>query len=90
MAHQVENRRLVEDVWDPAGITGNVAGGMEFVEFSPELKAAFKQASINVVIPNWVDRNGGPQSEAVTMFNDLVGPIVGVTIQANGKAVKTN
>ena len=26
MAHQVENRRLVEDVWDPAGITDNVAG----------------------------------------------------------------
>jgi len=90
MAHQVENRRLVEDVWDPAGITENVAGGMEFVEFSQELKDAFKQASINVVIPNWVDRNGGPGSEAVTMFNDLVGPIVGVTIQANGKAMKTN
>ena len=86
MAHQAENRRLVEDVWDPLGITENVAGGMEFVEFSQELKDALLQASINVVIPNWVDRNGGPGSEAVTMFNDLVGPIVGVTIDSNGKA----
>jgi TRAP-type C4-dicarboxylate transport system substrate-binding protein len=87
MAHQAENRRLVEDVWDPAGITENVAGGMEFVEFSQELKDALKQASIDVVIPYWVQRNGGPGSEAVTMFNDLVGPIVGVTIDSNGKAV---
>ena len=87
MAHQAENRRLMEDVWDPLGITENVAGGMEFVEFSQELKDALKQAAIDVVIPNWVDRNGGPGSEAVTMFNDLVGPIVGVTIDANGKAI---
>jgi TRAP-type C4-dicarboxylate transport system substrate-binding protein len=90
MIHQAENRRLVEDVWDPAGITNNVAGGIKFVQFSQEIKDAHLQASIDVVIPNWVDRNGGANSGAVSMFNDLVGPIVGVTIQANGKAVKTN
>ncbi len=88
MAHQVENRRLVEDVWDPAGITDNVAGGMEYIEFTPELTAALRQASIDVVSPNWVDRSGGPNSDAVKMFNDFVGPIIGVTIDANGKAVE--
>jgi TRAP-type C4-dicarboxylate transport system substrate-binding protein len=88
MAHQAENRRLMEDVWDPAGITDNVAGGMEFVPFSQELKDALLQASIDVVIPNWVDRNGGPTSEGAKMFNDLVGPIVGVTIDSNGKAIR--
>jgi TRAP-type C4-dicarboxylate transport system substrate-binding protein len=87
MKHQIENRRLVEAVWDPAGITDNVAGGMEFVEFSQELKDALRQASLDVVIPNWVDRNGGPTSEAVSMFNELVGPIIGVTIDSNGKAI---
>jgi len=88
MAHQAENRRLMEDVWDPAGITDNVAGGMEFVPFSQELKDALLQASINEVIPNWVNRNGGPTSEGAKMFNDLVGPIVGVTIDSNGKAIQ--
>ena len=88
MAHQVENRRLVENVWDPAGIKDNVDGGMEFVEFTPELKAALKQASIDVVIPQWVERNGGPNSDAVKMFNDFVSPIIGVTIDSNGKAVE--
>ncbi|MCH8801891.1 MAG: TRAP transporter substrate-binding protein DctP [Chloroflexi bacterium] len=84
--HQELNRRLVEDVWDPAGIAENIAGGMEYIEFTPELVAALRQASIDVVIPNWVNRNGGPTSDAVKMFNDFVSPIIGVTIDANGKA----
>ena len=88
LAHQVENRRLVENVWDPAGIKDNVDGGMEFIEFTPELKTALKQASIDVVIPNWVERTGGPNSDAVKMFNDFVSPIIGVTIDSNGKAVE--
>jgi len=86
MAHQKENRRVLVDVWDPAGITDNVAGGMEHVPFSQELKDALKQAAIDVVIPNWVDRNGGVDSEAAKMFNEHVGPIVGVTINADGSA----
>ena len=85
--YQDENRRLVVDVWDPKGIEDNVAGGMEYVEFTPALKDALRQASIDVVVPNWVDRNGGPNSEAVKMFNELVAPILGVSIDANGKAV---
>ena len=88
LAHQVENRRLMEAVWDPAGITDNVAGGMEFVEFSQELKDALLQDSIDVVIPSWVDRNGGPDSEGAKMFNEFVGPIVGVTINADGSATR--
>ena len=86
--YQDENRRLVVDVWDPKGIEDNVNGGMEYVEFTPALKAALKQASIDVVVPNWVNRNGGPDSAAVKMFNDLVAPIIGVSIDANGNAVE--
>ena len=86
MAHQKENRRVLVDVWDPAGITNNVAGGMEHVPFSQELKDALRQAAIDVVIPNWVDRNGGVDSQGAKMFNEHVGPIVGVTINADGSA----
>lgn len=86
LAHQAENRRLLEDVWDPAGIEDNVAGGMEYVEFSQELKDALLEASINVVIPNWVDRNGGADSEGAKMFNEFVSPLVGVTINPDGSA----
>ena len=38
------------------------------------------------MIPNWVERNGGVDSEAAKLFNDKVGPIVGVTINADGSA----
>jgi len=87
MIHQVENRRLVENVWDPQGITDNVAGGMEHVPFTPELVAALKQAALDVVIPNWVKRNGGPDSEGAKMFNEFISPIIGVTIDSNGNAI---
>ena len=87
MKHQVENRRLVENVWDPLGITDNVAGGMEHIPFSQALKDAQRQAAIDVVIPNWVNRTGGPDSEAVKMFNEFVGPIIGVSIDSHGKAI---
>ena len=86
MIHQAENRRLVENVWDPAGITDNEAGGMEYVPFTQELVIALKQAAIDTVIPNWVNRNGGPTSEGAKMFNEFVGPIIGVTINADGSA----
>ena len=88
LAHQVENRRLVENVWDPAGIVDNVEGGMEFVEFSQDLKDALLQAALDVVIPKWVDRNGGPDSDGAKMFNEFVGPIIGVTINADGSATR--
>ena len=60
---------------------------MEHIPFSQALKDAQKQAAIDVVIPNWVNRTGGPDSEAVKMFNEFVGPIIGVTINSDGKAI---
>ena len=67
-----------------------MAGGMEHVPFTPELVAALKQAAIDVVIPNWVDRSGGPTSDAAVMFNEFVGPIIDVKINADGSASRTN
>ena len=60
---------------------------MELVEFSPELA----DHSLNVavkehVIPGWLNRLGypGEGDEAVQMFNDHVGPYVGMSINADG------
>ncbi len=60
---------------------------MELVEFSPELA----DHSLNVavkqhVIPGWLNRLGYPEKgdEAVAMFNDHVGPYVGMSIGADG------
>ena len=60
---------------------------MELVEFSPELA----DHSLNVavkehVIPGWLNRLGYPEQgdEAVQMFNDHVGPYVGMSIGPDG------
>lgn len=66
---------------------------MELVEFSPELA----DHSLNVavrehVIPGWLNRLGYPESgeEAVAMFNDHVGPYVGMMINDDGSVSDTD
>ena len=36
------------------------------------------------VLPRWVERAGGPHSEAVRIFNEIIGPIIDVQIYADG------
>ena len=54
----------------------------------PEIKAALRKAAIEKVVPNWVDRVGGADTDAVRMFNTYVAPLLGVSIDSNGKAVE--
>ena len=54
----------------------------------PEIKAALRKAAIEKVVPNWVDRVGGADTDAVRMYNTYVAPLLGVSIDSNGKAVE--
>ena len=85
----VENRRLIKAEWDPDGINLNVAEGMEYHDFPDDVKVKMRETALEIIIPNWVDRAGGPDSEGVRIFNDKVGPIVGVVINADGSASET-
>ena len=40
------------------------------------------------VMPGWVERAGGPDSEAVKLFNEKVSPVVGDKINDDGTAAK--
>ena len=51
-AHSARNRSLVVSEWTVSVVEDNVTGGMEYIEFSPEVKAALRKASIEQVIPN--------------------------------------
>ena len=84
--HTGENRRLVTTEWSIKGVDENVAAGMEYIEFTPELKDALRQASLTKVLPNWVERTGGPDSEAVRIYNEKVAPILKVRVNAEGQA----
>ena len=87
-AHSARNRALVTTEWTKSGVDDNVAGGMEYIEFTPEIKTALRKASIEQVIPNWVDRVGGVDTDAVRMYNTFVAPLLGVSIGADGQAVE--
>jgi TRAP-type C4-dicarboxylate transport system substrate-binding protein len=87
--YEAENLRLLKEDWDPAGISLNVAEGMEYSDFPDDVKAKMRDTALNLIIPNWVERAGGPTSEAVQIFNDKVGPIVGVVINPDGTATET-
>ena len=84
-----ENRRLLKAEWDPDGVNLNVEEGMEYHDFPDDVKAQMRVTALETIIPNWVDRAGGPSSEGVQIFNDKVGPIVGVTINPDGTASET-
>ena len=59
--------------------------GMQYIPFSPELQNVSRQAAIDNVIPNWVDRVGNTRDPIITdTFNRKLGPIVGMRINSDG------
>ena len=87
--YEVENLRLLKEDWDPAGITLNAGEGMTYSDFPDDVKAKMRDTALDLIIPNWVERAGGPDSEGVNIFNEKVGPIVGVVINSDGTASET-
>ncbi len=87
---ELEQLRLTS-IQNVTGVQKNVDAGMELVEFSPDLAAySLNVAVMENVIPGWLRRLGYPGKNdlAVEMFNDHVGPYVGVSIGPDG-AVST-
>ncbi len=84
-----ENRRLLKAEWDPDGINLNVEEGMEYHDFPDDVKVQMRVTALESIIPNWVERAGGPNSEGVQIFNEKVGPIVKVQINSDGTASST-
>ena len=66
--------------WEREAIDENIAGGMIHSQLSPEIHEAIFQANLDKVLPCWVERAGGPSSEAVRIFNQHIGPAVNVHI----------
>jgi len=83
--YEAENLRLVEQ-WNLDGIDLNVAEGMEHIPFTPEVSEALRQVALNNVVPGWISRVGGPESEGARLFNAKVAPIVNVVVNPDGTA----
>ncbi len=86
---ELEQLRLTS-IQNVTGVQKNVDAGMELVEFSPQLA----DHSLNVavkqhVVPGWLNRVGYPEKgdAAVAMFNEHVGPYVGMSIGPDGSVI---
>ena len=71
------------------GLQKNIDAGLEYIEFGPEMRALSDNAVITEVVPNWVDRVGGPDAPFVGVFNRTIAPVVGITIEADGTITST-
>ena len=69
------------------GIPKLLDEGMIYTPFSDEIKKhLFEEVALNYVIPQWVNRVGGYDTEAVQLFNKNVGPVAGIKINPDGTA----
>ena len=71
------------------GLQKNIDAGLEYIEFGPEMRALSDNAVITEVVPNWVDRVGGPDAPFVDVFNQNIAPVVGITVEADGTITST-
>ena len=88
--YELESLRLAS-IQNLTGLRRNIDAGLEFVEFSPEIRnQAFRAARENV-LPGWLQRLGYPQDNqyAVDIFNEKIAPLVGLRIEPNGSIATT-
>ena len=87
---ELEALRLAA-VQNTTGVQRNVDAGMEFVEFSPELRRQSSRAAMASVVPGWLRRVEYPLrgQQAVDVFNNKVAPYVGLRIEPDGTMSET-
>lgn len=70
------------------GLLKNTNAGLIYRPFTPELQEyAFNNAVLGALMPEWVKRVGGADHPIVEVFNEKVGPIVGVKVNPDGSVV---
>ncbi|MDA1129728.1 MAG: TRAP transporter substrate-binding protein DctP [Chloroflexi bacterium] len=65
----------------------NIMEGMEYVPFSAEVRAKSDAAILERMMPSWVKRVG-PDKPIIKVFNEKVGPRVGMRIEPDGSVVR--
>jgi TRAP-type C4-dicarboxylate transport system substrate-binding protein len=83
--HEESTRTKALSIWNQKGVDKNTAAGMEYIELTPELKELMRTAALANALPDWVERAGGPRSNAVKVFNKKGAPILRIEITEKGK-----
>lgn len=87
--HELEALRLAA-IQNSIALQRNIDAGLEFVEFGPEMRQASFEAARDSVVPYWLRRIGYPDEgqDTVAVFNDKVGPVVGLRVEPDGSVVE--
>ena len=92
--HELEALRLT-GIHNITSTQRNIKAGLELVRFSPELRElSFRAtwATWRSLIPGWLRmlEYPGRNEDAVALFNEHVGPYVGLRIEPDGRVVSTS
>ena len=80
----------IGSIQNEMGLVKNQAEGLEFIPFSEAMQdQSLNGAVMERVLPNWVKRVGSGTHPVITdIFNPLLGPLVGLKIEADGSVTK--
>ena len=77
----------VTPILSALGIPKLLDQGMIYTPFNEEIrKHLFEEVALKYVIPQWVKRVGGADTQAVELFNKNVGRVAGIKINPDGTA----
>lgn len=80
----------IASIQNEMGLAKNLDKGMTLYEFNDEVnERSLNSSVIEHVIPAWINRVGSPDHEIIRVFNEKVGPLVGLDINADGSVTKT-
>ena len=83
---ELEELRMAP-VWNATGLEKNIEEGMEHITWNEEIYSyILNEVVVGEMIPNWVNRVGGYDTDEVKLFNEKFGPIAGVKINPDGSA----
>lgn len=83
-----EIQKGLREGWEEEALATAREKGMEIIEFSPEMRQAAWDVALNVIVPSWTKRVGGPDTDAVRMWNEHFAPNLGIQINADGSAIE--
>ena len=59
--HEKLARKTLIEEWNVYSVEANVESGMIHRPFSDEVQTKMREVALNVILPNWVERTGGPR-----------------------------
>ena len=80
----------IASIQNEMGLAKNLDKGLTLQKFDDEVnERSLNSSVIEFVIPAWINRVGSTDHEIIGVFNENVGPLVGLHINADGTVTKT-